>query len=93
MKNIGYIMPVVFMFVLNSFPAALSFYYFVSNMVTFGQQYLIKQFVDDAKIREKVEESKIKNANKKKSKFQTRIEQAMKAAESNKTENKKRKGK
>jgi len=93
MKNIGYIMPVVFMFVLNSFPAALSFYYFVSNMVTFGQQYLIKQFVDDAKIREKVEESKIKNANKKKSKFQTRIEQAMKAAESNKPDNKKRKGK
>lgn len=93
MKNIGYIMPVVFMFVLNSFPAALSFYYFVSNMVTFGQQYLIKQFVDDDKIRAKVEESKLKNANKKKSKFQMKIEQAMKAAENNKTETKKRKGK
>ncbi|WP_439482413.1 membrane protein insertase YidC [Cyclobacterium plantarum] len=93
MKNIGYIMPVVFMFVLNSFPAALSFYYFVSNMVTFGQQALIKQFVDDSKIREKVEESKAKNANKKKSKFQMRIEQAMKAAENKKTEPKKRKGK
>ncbi|MBD3629110.1 membrane protein insertase YidC [Cyclobacterium sp.] len=93
MKNIGYIMPVVFMFVLNSFPAALSFYYFVSNMVTFGQQALIKQFVDDSKIRQKVEESKAKNANKKKSKFQMRIEQAMKAAENKKTEPKKRKGK
>ncbi|AEL28104.1 membrane protein insertase YidC [Cyclobacterium marinum] len=93
MKNIGYVMPVVFMFVLNSFPAALSFYYFVSNMVTFGQQYLIKQFVDDDKIRAKVEESKLKNANKKKSKFQMKIEQAMKAAENNKTETKKRKGK
>ncbi|GAB3022156.1 membrane protein insertase YidC [Cyclobacterium sediminis] len=93
MKNIGYVMPVVFMFVLNSFPAALSFYYFVSNMVTFGQQYLIKQFVDDDKIRAKVEESKLKNANKKKSKFQMKIEQAMKAAENNKTETKKKKGK
>lgn len=93
MKNIGYIMPVVFMFVLNSFPAALSFYYFVSNMVTFGQQALIKQFVDDSKIRQKVEESKAKNANKKKSKFQMRIEQAMKAAESKKEAPKKRKGK
>jgi YidC/Oxa1 family membrane protein insertase len=59
MKNLGYIMPVVFMFVLNSFPAALSFYYFVSNMVTFGQQALIKLFVDDTKIREKIEEHKI----------------------------------
>ncbi|WP_154857887.1 membrane protein insertase YidC [Cyclobacterium xiamenense] len=92
MKNIGYIMPVVFMFVLNSFPAALSFYYFVSNMVTFGQQALIKQFVDDSKIRQKVEESKAKNANKKKSKFQQRIEQAMKAAESKKAEPAKKKG-
>ena len=93
MKNIGYIMPVVFMFVLNSFPAALSFYYFVSNMVTFGQQALIKQFVDDSKIRQKVEESKAKNANKKKSKFQMRIEQAMKAAESKKEAPKNKKGK
>ncbi|MBD8487546.1 membrane protein insertase YidC [Echinicola sp. CAU 1574] len=84
MKNLGYIMPVTFMFVLNSYPAALSFYYFVSNMVTFGQQALIKQFVDDDKIREKVEANKKKNANKKKSKFQSRLEEAMKAAESNK---------
>lgn len=84
MKSIGYVMPVVFMFVLNSFPAALSFYYFVSNMVTFGQQALIKQFVDDKKIREKVEETKLKNANKKKSKFQLRLEEAMKNAEAKK---------
>lgn len=84
MKNIGYIMPVVFMFVLNSFPAALSFYYFVSNMVTFGQQALIKQFVDDEKIRAKVEETKLKNVNKKKSKFQIKLEEAMKSADSKK---------
>ena len=83
MKNLGYIMPVMFMFVLNSYPAGLSFYYFVSNMVTFGQQALIKLFVDDTKIRAKVEESKAKNVNKKKSKFQQKLEDAMKAAESN----------
>jgi YidC/Oxa1 family membrane protein insertase len=81
MKNLGYIMPIGFMFVLNSYPAALSFYYFVSNMVTFGQQALIKLFVDDEKIRAKVEESKLKNVNKKKSKFQQKLEDAMKAAE------------
>lgn len=84
MKNLGYIMPVVFMFVLNSFPAALSFYYFVSNMVTFGQQALIKLFVDDAKIREKIEQYKVKNVDKKKSKFQQKLEDAMKAADANK---------
>jgi YidC/Oxa1 family membrane protein insertase len=84
MKNIGYIMPVIFMFVLNSFPAALSFYYFVSNMVTFGQQALIKLFVDDTKIRAKIEEYRKKNVNKKKSKFQQKLEDAMKVAEANK---------
>ena len=84
MKNLGYIMPVVFMFVLNSFPAALSFYYFVSNMVTFGQQALIKLFVDDTKIRVKIEEHKKKNVNKKKSKFQQKLEDAMKAADASK---------
>jgi YidC/Oxa1 family membrane protein insertase len=83
MKNLGYIMPVMFMFILNSYPAGLSFYYLVSNMVTFGQQAVIKLFVDDTKIRAKVEESKIKNVDKKKSKFQQRLEDAMKAAEAN----------
>lgn len=81
MKNLGYIMPVMFMFVLNSYPAGLSFYYFVSNMVTFGQQALIKLFVDDKKIRAKVEENKVKNVNKKKSKFQQRLEDAMRTAD------------
>ncbi|PZX50125.1 membrane protein insertase YidC [Algoriphagus chordae] len=81
MKNLGYIMPVMFMFILNSYPAGLSFYYFVSNMVTFGQQAMIKLFVDDEKIRAKVEESKAKNVNKKKSKFQQKLEDAMKASE------------
>jgi YidC/Oxa1 family membrane protein insertase len=84
MKNLGYIMPVMFMFILNSYPAGLSFYYFVSNMVTFGQQAVIKLFVDDTKIRAKVEESKAKNVNKKKSKFQQKLEEAMKAADSKK---------
>ncbi len=84
MKNIGYIMPVMFMFVLNSFPAALSFYYFVSNIITFGQQSIIRKFVDDDKIRQKLEENKKKNVNKKKSKFQQRIEEAMKQAEESK---------
>jgi len=40
--------------------------------------------VDDKKIREKVEETKVKNANKKKSKFQTKLEEAMKTVESKK---------
>ena len=81
MKSIGYVMPVIFMFVLNSYSSGLSFYYFVSNIITFGQQSLIRRFVDDDKIRATLEENKKKNANKKKSKFQMRLEEAMKAGQ------------
>ncbi len=81
MKTMQYIMPVIFMFVLNSFPAALSFYYFVSNIITFGQQGLIRRFVDEGKIKLLLEENKKKSATKKKSRFQERLEEAMKASE------------
>ena len=81
MKTFSYLMPVIFMFVLNSYPAALSFYYFVSNIVTFGQQALIRRFVDEEKIKVILEENRKKNVNKKKSKFQQRLEEAMKASQ------------
>lgn len=81
MKSVQYFMPVILMFVLNSFPAALSFYYFCSNLITFGQQAIIRRFVDDEKIHKKLQENKIRNKDKKKSKFQARIEEAMKATQ------------
>jgi YidC/Oxa1 family membrane protein insertase len=89
MKNIQYLMPVIFMFVLNSFPAALSFYYLIANLITFGQQTLIRRMIDEDKIIAILEENKKKNVNKKTSKFQQRLQEAMKASE----EAKKQKGK
>ena len=81
MKSIGYVMPLVFMFVLNKFSAALTYYYFLSNLVSFAQQAVIRRYVDDSKIRAIIEENKLKNKSKKKSKFQARLEEAMKASE------------
>jgi YidC/Oxa1 family membrane protein insertase len=83
MKSMSYIMPVIFFFVLNSFSAGLTFYYFVSNLVTFAQQAIIRRFVDDKKIRLILEENRKKNAagGGKKSKFMSRLEDAMKASE------------
>jgi YidC/Oxa1 family membrane protein insertase len=83
MKMYTYLMPIIFMFVLNSFPAGLSFYYFVSNMVTFGQQAIIRKFVDETKIRRKLEENRDKRKEKKKSggpSFTERMQEAMRAA-------------
>ncbi len=88
MKSIQYFMPVILMFVLNSFPAALSFYYFCSNIITFGQQAIIRRFVDDEKIHKKLQENKLRNKDKKKSKFQARIEEAMKASQEKQQERK-----
>lgn len=90
MKNIQYLMPVIFMFVLNSFPAALSFYYLIANLITFGQQTLIRRMIDEDKIKQLLEENKKKNANKKTSKFQQRLQEAMKASEENKKAKKKK---
>jgi YidC/Oxa1 family membrane protein insertase len=89
MKNVQYIMPIVFMFVLNSFPAALSFYYLVANLITFGQQTIIRKMIDENKIKQILEENKKKNKNKKGSKFQQRLQEAMKASEEAKKNKKK----
>jgi YidC/Oxa1 family membrane protein insertase len=83
MKSLSYIMPVVFIFVLNSFPASLSFYYFVSTMTTIIQQIIIKRFVDEDKIKAVMEENRkrIAQGGGKKSKFMSKLEEAMKASE------------
>ncbi|SFF92066.1 membrane protein insertase YidC [Pontibacter chinhatensis] len=84
MKFYSYLMPVIFMFVLNSFPAGLSFYYFVSNIVTFGQQAGIRYFVDETKIRTRLEENKDKRKEKKAKggpSFTERMQEAMRQAQ------------
>lgn len=94
MQSMSYIMPVVFMFILNSLPAGLSFYYLISNIVSIVQQQVIKRFVNEEKLRSKLEANKVKNANKKKTGFAARLEEAMRIAqESQKEKDKGKKGK
>ena len=81
MKFYSYLMPLVFLFVLNSFAAGLTWYYFVSNVITFGQQAITRSFVDETKIRAKLEENKVKNKDKKPGGFQARLAEAMRAAQ------------
>ena len=79
MKYIGYIMPVIFLGVLNSYPAGLNYYYFLANLMTFGQQFLIRKMVDDDKIHALIQQNKARPADekKKKSKFQQRLDDYM----------------
>jgi YidC/Oxa1 family membrane protein insertase len=91
MKYIGYIMPIVFLGVLNDYPAGLNYYYFLANMLTFGQQFLIKRMVNDEKIHAILRDNKAKPADekKKKSKFQTRLDDYMRQQQQTKIQEKK----
>ena len=77
MQTMMYMMPLMFLFFLNSYASGLSYYYFVANVITFSQMFLIKYFVDDNKVLAKLEASKKKPA-KKKSSFQARLEEMAK---------------
>ena len=79
MKYIGYFMPIIFLGVLNDYAAGLTWYYFVSNMITFGQQWAIRRTVDDTKLHAQIAENRKKPVTK--SKFQQRMEEAMKASQ------------
>jgi len=76
MKYIGYITPVIFLGALNSYPSGLNYYYFLANMLTFAQQYIIRLMVDDKKIHAQIQENKKKpEVKKKQSSFQARLEE------------------
>ena len=78
MKYIGYITPVIFLGALNSYPAGLNYYYFLANMLTFAQQYIIRLMVDDKKIHAQIQENKKKpDVKKKTGGFQARMEEMM----------------
>ncbi|WP_317128522.1 membrane protein insertase YidC [Hymenobacter radiodurans] len=86
MKFYSYLMPLIFLFVLNSFAAGLTWYYFVSNVITFGQQALTRRFVDETKLRAQLEANKVKNKDKKPGGFQARLAEAMKTAQEREAE-------
>lgn len=76
MKTMMYIMPLMFLGFFNNYASGLSFYYFLANIITFGQMYLIRRFVDEDAIRLKLQANKKKPV--KKSKFQAKLEEMAK---------------
>jgi len=77
MKVMMYMMPIMFLGFFNDFASGLSYYYFIATMVTFGQQYAMRRFVNEEKILQKIQEFK-KKPPPKKSRFQKRLEQMAK---------------
>jgi len=76
MQYMSYLMPLMFMFVLNNFSSGLTYYYFLVNLITIVQNEIFKRSIDEAKILHQLNENKKKPA--KKSKFQEKLEEAAK---------------
>jgi len=85
LKWMMYLMPVIFLFVLNSYAAGLNYYYFLANIITFAQQFAFRKFIDDDKIHAKIQENKKKPKKSNTGSFQQRLEEMAKTrAEKNK---------
>ncbi len=87
MKYIGYIMPVMFLGIMNNYSAGLSYYYLLANLITFGQQWMIRRFVDEDKLHAQIQENKKKPV--KKSKWAARLEEMAKVQQQSAQQRKK----
>ncbi|MDZ4839309.1 MAG: membrane protein insertase YidC [Bacteroidota bacterium] len=74
MQWISYLMPIMFLGFFNQYAAGLSLYYLYFNLLTFVQQYLFKIFINDDKLKAKIEENKRRPESElKKNGFQARL--------------------
>ena len=80
MKWMMYIMPVMFLFIFNDYASGLSYYYFLSLLITILQTWFIRRFIVDEK---KVRAQMLENAGKprKKGWMQRKLEEAQKQQE------------
>ena len=84
LRVIMYLMPLMFMFVLNSFPSGLTYYYFLSNIITFTMQWGIRKTVNDEAILAKIEAKRAQP--KKESKFQQRMAEMQRQQNKNRSQ-------
>jgi len=76
MKWMMYLMPLMFLFMFNNYASGLSYYYFISTLISIGQTYAIRATVDEKKMLDELHAKRKSNLNKpaKKSGFMSRLE-------------------
>jgi len=74
MKVMMYMMPIMFMLILNNFSSGLTYYYFLANILTYLQNLLSKRLINAEAVLATLEENKKKPL--KKSRWQQRLEEA-----------------
>lgn len=83
MKVMIYISPIMMLFFFNNYASGLSLYYFISNLITIGIMYVIKnKIVTEDKVKVIIETNKSKE--KPKSKFQRKMDELMEQAQQQK---------
>lgn len=89
MKIMIYVSPLMMLIFFNSYGAGLSLYNFISNLITIGIMFVIKNYiVDSDKIHAQIQENKQREP-KKPSKFQQRLQEVMEQQEAAKGNKKK----
>ena len=85
MKWMMYLMPIMFMFIFNSYASGLTYYYFISTLITIGQTYAIRSTIDEEKLLAELHAKRTANAKKqptkKKSSFMERLEKMQREQE------------
>ncbi|MGI5975034.1 MAG: membrane protein insertase YidC [Paludibacter sp.] len=86
MKWMMYLMPIMFMFIFNSYASGLSYYYFVSTLLTIVQTFIIRSTIDEEKLLAQLHAKRVANTNKKqqskkKSSFMERLEKMQREQE------------
>jgi len=74
MKWMMYLMPLIFLFVLNDYPAGLTYYYFLSLLITIVLTLVFRYTINEEKLLAQLEANKKKP--RKKSGFMARLEEA-----------------
>ncbi len=86
MKWMMYLMPIMFMFIFNNYASGLSYYYFVSTLISIIQTYAIRATVDEKKLLAQLHAKRAANSKKqpdvkKKAGFMERLEKMQKDQE------------
>lgn len=90
MKYMTYLMPVMLFFMFNGWPAAMTYYYLLQNVISIAQQWAVtKFFISEESIRAEIEA--YRKAPKKKGMFQQKMDEMMAQAEEMKKQQQKQK--
>ena len=81
MKWMMYLMPIMFLFVLNDYPSGLNYYYFISTLISVVTMIILRRTTDENKLLTELEAKKKDPKQMKKTGFAARLEAMQKQQE------------